>query len=535
MDLSKLSTDDLMALKGGDLSKVSTDGLHFLNRAKIADQIDNDPISQGAKDPTAGMSGMDKFNAGAGKAFSDLGLGIKQRLGMASYGDAAESRKLDAPLMKAGAAKAGNIGANLAMIAPTALLPGASTVPAAAAIGGMVGVLQPSTSATETALNTGLGAAGGAGGQWIANKAAGSVAFQQGQNAIKAAQGEQKVAAARSAQEAGYVIPPEDLANSGLFTKVMSGIGGKIKTAQVASEKNQSVTNALARKALGLADDEPLTAQALATLRNSAGDAYNVVKGTGTVTADATLGKTLDDIAQKYTTASQSFPGAVKSEVPGMVAALKQPTFTADGAVEMTKILRQQADAAFAGGDKGLGKAMKESADALEEQLGRHLTAQNMPEALKAFQDARALIAKTYTVGKALNTSTGDVSAQALAKALAKGKPLTSELRTIADAGQAFPKATQALKEDPKTFSPLDMAMAAIKSDPTALLTLGARPAARSLMLSGPMQRSALEGAAQPVQANAVARLLSQDYLTIPGGIASGVGAGNALSRYLAQ
>lgn len=535
MDLSKLSTEDLMALKGGDLSKVSTDGLHFLNRAKIAAQIDNDPISQGAKDPTAGMSGMEKFNAGAGKAFSDIGLGVKQRLGFASYADAAESRKLDAPLMKSGAAKAGNIGANITMIAPSTLLPGAATIPAAAAIGGLVGMVQPSTSATETAINTGLGAAGGAGGQWVANKAAGSVAFQEGQNATRAAQAEQKVIAARDAQKAGYVVPPEDLANSGILTKVLSGIGGKVKTAQVASQKNQDVTNALARKALGLADDEPLTAQALATLRNSAGDAYNAVKGSGTVTADPALASTLNTIAQKYTTASQAFPGAVKSEVPGLVEALKQPTFTADGAVEMTKILRQQADTAFAGGDKGLGKAMKEAADALEEQLGRHLTAKNMPEALKAFQDARTLIAKTYTVGKALNTSTGDVSAQVLAKALEKGKPLSNELLTIAKAGQAFPKATQALKEAPKTFSPLDMAVAAIKSDPTALLTLGARPAARAAMLSGPMQRSALNAASEPVQANALARLLAQDYLTIPGGVAGGVSAGNALSRYLAQ
>jgi hypothetical protein len=49
MDLSKLSTEDLMALQGGDLSKVSSDGLRLLNRSKIADQINNDAISQGAR------------------------------------------------------------------------------------------------------------------------------------------------------------------------------------------------------------------------------------------------------------------------------------------------------------------------------------------------------------------------------------------------------------------------------------------------------------------------------------------------------
>ncbi len=479
-------------------------------------------------DPASGMSGLEKFNAGAGKAFSDIGLGIKQKLGLASNEDVQESRRLDAPLMKNGAAVAGNIGANVAMLAPSALLPGASTIPGAAVIGGVMGAAQPSASTGEAFANTALGAAGGAGGQWIANRAGAAVANTQAANTLRTSQGAQKVAAAESANKAGYVIPPEDL-GGGALTKLASGLGGKIKTAQQASERNQQVTNQLARQSLGMPADAPLTGDTLKAIRQQAGQAYDGIKNTGTVTADTAYAKTLTDIGQKYTAASQAFPGAVKSEIPDLVNALKQPSFSADAAVEMTKILRNSADAAFSKGDKGLGKATREASDALEGMLERHLQTTGAPDALQAFREARQAIARTYTVEKALNAATGDVSAPILANALKRGKPLSGDLRTIAEAGQAFPKAMQALKEAPKSLSPLDWAVAgggAMTGNPLALGSLAVRPAVRSALLSKPSQRAMLRGAMTPEQANPLLRLMSNEDLALPIGVAGA----NALS-----
>jgi hypothetical protein len=501
-------------------------------------QVANDPITKGAQNFAADMPMMDKFNAGVGKAVNDIGTGIGQRLGLVSRQDVKDQRQIDAPLMNTTAGKVGNIAGNVTMIAPASLVPGAQSVPAAAAIGGFVGALQPSASTTEDVANMALGAAGGAAGQAVANKAAGSVAFQQAQNATKAAQGAQKATAAKAASDAGYVIPPEDLGNSGLATKLLQAAGGKIKTAQVASQQNQPTTNSLARAALGISEDTPLTPQALAQVRNAAGDAYNVVKGTGTVTADPAYTQALDAIAQKYTTAARDFPDAVKSDVPSLMEALKQPTFSPDGAVEMTKILRGKADTAFASGDKGNGAAYKQAADALENMLGRHLEAQNLPDALSAFQNARQLIAKTYTVGKALNPTTGDVNAQVLANQLQKGKPLTGDLLTIAQAGESFPKATQMLKEAPKTWSPLDIAYAGrnvatgnLKGMAADAATLGVRPLARTVMLSGPMQRNAIANAGNPASVNLLTRILANNEAMLPTGIA----AGNALAAQLSR
>jgi hypothetical protein len=110
-------------------------------------------------DPTLGMSGVDKFRAGAGKAFSDIGQGASQYLpGGATRQDVAESRRLDAPLMATGPGMAGNVAGNVAAAIPTAMIPGANTVGGSALIGAGMGALQPSVSTGETLKNIGIGA-----------------------------------------------------------------------------------------------------------------------------------------------------------------------------------------------------------------------------------------------------------------------------------------------------------------------------------------------------------------------------------------
>lgn len=113
-------------------------------------------------DPTEGMSTLDKLRAGFGKAIVDTGRGIGQMVGAVSREDVAESRARDAALMNTGAGMAGNIAGNVAVAAPTALIPGANTILGATAIGAGMGLAQPSTSTTETLKNVGLGGAGGA-------------------------------------------------------------------------------------------------------------------------------------------------------------------------------------------------------------------------------------------------------------------------------------------------------------------------------------------------------------------------------------
>ena len=107
--------------------------------------------------------------AGAGKAVADAGRGLGQIAGLVSQKDIDEAKLRDAPLMKTGAGIAGNIGGNVAMLAPTALIPGANTVAGAGIIGGVQGVLLNGGNLEERLKEGALGAAGGAVGAGVAN------------------------------------------------------------------------------------------------------------------------------------------------------------------------------------------------------------------------------------------------------------------------------------------------------------------------------------------------------------------------------
>lgn len=506
-------------------------------KADIAAKIDADQISQGARNFNEGASFVDNFNAGAGKAITDLGRGVGQFFGAVSRDDVKESRRLEAPLMKTGGGIAGNLATNALMVAPSVALPGAATISGAAALGATFGLMQPSESTAETAMNTGLGAAGGAAGQWVANKAGAVVQGHTKAAASKVQQGAQKTQAAQAAHDAGYVIPPEDL-GGGVVTKAVSGLSGKIKTAQVASERNQAVTNSLARQALGVADDVPLSTDTLKAIRDQAGQAYEAVKQTGMITPQANYAAELDKIVHPYKVASAGFPNGKPSPVVELVDSLRSPAFTAEAAVEKVKALRTAADDAFRTGNTDIGRAARKAAGVLEGAIEDHVKVIGLPDLLANLQAARRTIAQTYTVEKALNPTTGDVSAQALAGLLKRGKPLQGELRTIAEAGLAFPKATQALKESPKALSPLDWAVAGsglLSGHPAGAVGLLARPGLRNALLSDPVQAQAVANMGKQATPNMLASMLANPQLTRTAGVLSGPAAGNALAAYVQQ
>jgi len=453
--------------------------------------------SMGKVDPTGSF--VENVAAGAGKAIVDTGRGLRQ---IASYvpglnrleafdpakvnAEVDEAKQRDAALMGTTGGLIGNIGANLAA---AVLVPGGKTKLASAAIGAGLGAVQPVASDESRASNIAIGGAAGAAGKYVGDKVAGALTGQlanaEATGAARATANQVKDAALTAAKQAGYVVPPSS-ANPTRLNQALEGISGKIKTAQVASDRNQAVTNELAKKALGLADDQPLTIDTLNAVRREAGKAYEAVRGTGTVAPDEGFTKALDGLAAKYAGAAKDFPKAVKSEVTDMLDSLRVPKFDADSAVDMIKILRDDADAAYRAGKNGLGKAAKGAADAIEAQLERHIERLEGPgPALQAFREARQQIAKTYSVQKALNETTGNVDARKLGALLERGKPLSGELRTAGEFGRAFPKAAQTLKEAPGALSPLDFGAAFLSGNPVALAV---RPAVRNMLLSAPYQ-----------------------------------------------
>jgi hypothetical protein len=187
-----------------------------------------------------------------------------------------------------------------------------------------------------------------------------------------------------------------------------------------------------------------------------------------------------------------------------LVQSLKSPSFDASSAVEKIKQLRTSADDAFRTGNSDIGRASKKAADAIEGALETHLSKTNQTDLLSKFRDARQLIAKTYTIEKAANTTTGTVDAKKLAAQLQRGKPLSGELKSIAQFSQAFPKASQATEAmgSLPQLSPLDYAAGLLGGVSTTgglgAAAILARPALRAAALSSPVQNRLIQGTAAP-------------------------------------
>lgn len=314
-----------------------------------------------------------------------------------------------------------------------------------------------------------------------------------------------------AAQKAGYVVPPAT-SNPTATNKVLEGAAGKLTTAQLASATNQSNTARLAAKALGLPEDVPLTLGSIQAVRQEAGKAYEAVRGAGTVQMDGQLWSALNRAEAAAAGANRSFPGVASNPAIARIEALRQNQFDAGGAVDAIRVLRDYADEAFAQGSKAAGKTYKSAATALEDALDRHLASSGNEGAVNAFRAARQLIAKTYSVESAFNQTTGQVSATKLAAALSKGKPLSGELKQVAEFGQAFPKAARSFNESLPGVSPLDFyaagGTAALSKEPYALLYPFARQGIRNLLMTPLGQRLAVPSVGGPVRpeiANALA------------------------------
>lgn len=297
-------------------------------------------------DPTEGMSGFDKFAAGMGKAMVDTARGVGQiGAGVADFfsprqltlsnlvtGEkplsrveearqaVADARRRDAPLMNTGAGVAGDVVGNLAMLAPTAMIPGAATIRGGAAIGAGTGLIQPSTSTNETVQNTLLGFGSGAAvpaavrGVQTA-RAAAEPFYEAGQRAIvgralnrAAGQDAPAVAARLNEAAAPFVGPSRGAARTTMGEFVpgsvptvgqAAGNPGIAALERAATAGNPEVTNAVAQTMQAqnaarvgvlerLAGTDAERAAALKARGDAADPLYEAAKGT-TYTVDAQL------------------------------------------------------------------------------------------------------------------------------------------------------------------------------------------------------------------------------------------------------
>lgn len=185
------------------------------------------PLESLPADPTSGMSGLEKFAAGMGKTYTGLARGTQQALLAPFEGGAvgkrqaelssqeAEARRLDAPLSATGAGKAGEIIGGATAFAPAAFIPGANTYAGSAAIGTLMGALQPTAEPGERTKNMAIGGAAGFGSQAVGRLLA---SLMQGGKALVeplTAGGQDKIAGRTIRSFAGGPVKPAPAATPG--------------------------------------------------------------------------------------------------------------------------------------------------------------------------------------------------------------------------------------------------------------------------------------------------------------------------------
>lgn len=380
--------------------------------------IENDAISQGAKNFNADSGFLSNVAAGAGKALSDVGLGIRQIVGNASQKEVDETAQRDKALMSTGGGMTGNIGAQVGMsllpggavagagklagapalqaagrlaLAPTATLAGAG---AGAASGALQGAVQPVESGQSRVVNSMIGGAGGAAFPVIGMAAKGAKAvveplYAGGRDtivgrAMNSAVGNSRDDVINAMMGARELVPGSkptaaEVANSG-------GIAAMQRAAAAVDPEAYAVRKAAQNDArVAALEGMKGNRQAAVNARTNATDAlYEAAKGQ-TVKIDAEMNNLMARPSMKQAWAKAQKLAAEKGEqisFPGM-AAKEVAAVGADGVPVIAQQGAKEAEASV----KGL-HYLKLALDDILENPAQNAIGRNEARAISANKDS---------------------------------------------------------------------------------------------------------------------------------------------------
>ena len=340
---------------------------------------------------------------------------------------------------------------------------GMATRAAGGAINGglSAGLINPEDAGTGMAIGAiapGVISAAGNFGRSIGEKAAATRA----ENIAKFNRGAPMRETIKESVDAGYVIPP-NMVNPSTKNAIIESFSGKQATSQIASVRNQDVTEKLVRQSLNLADDAPLSKSALEQIRKVEGGAYKRV-------------------------------GELSPAAEYDLEALKQARNEAQGWFNAYNRSASPTDLAKA-------KDFRDTAEMLELRLESHASNAGKDALIPALRDARKQIAKTYTVERALNDSTGTVNAKVIGRMFDKGKPLSDGLDSVGRFASGFPSIAQAPQQMGSPAAHNLRSMASMLAGGGGLAAAGpvGLAAAALPFAAGPLSRSLMfrEGAQQ--------------------------------------
>ena len=325
---------------------------------------------------------------------------------------------------------------------------------AAAATGGGLGQAATQELGGGAVAQTLAGLGGGLAGAGLVRPKAIGLSTQQLQNA-------NRDETLKLGRDAGYVALPTDVGGrkAGRF---LEGVSGKFKTEELASARNQQVTNNLTKRYLDLPEDTPLTSEVLENARTSVYPAYEAIANTGTISFGnknpfSNIVTGVNKVTGGKNALMQDIPDTYSMDAATAIQRLKE--LRSDGSAYLrsgTNIMKPNPKE-VARGNRYLAEA-----DKLEKAIENHVVKLGQPELINQFRDARRYIAKTFTVQKALNPQLGSIDAKKIAKDLGKGAPITDELSVVGKYATAFPKVNKTVPEAPTQLTVADLFSAGI-------------------------------------------------------------------------
>lgn len=303
-----------------------------------------------------------------------------------------------------------------------------------------------------------------------------------------------------TARAEGYVIPPSAIEGSFLGNRV-EGVAGKAAIRQEAQLKNQPITNKIARREAGLAEDAPISEGTLEKARDVLAAPYRELAALPGLPAPRVTTQ-LNPMRPAYSMFGKT-PDTPAQLVHDWKSTNTQATelwrdYQRNGKVETLDAYR----------------AKLKDKDAIEANMEKAAIAAGRPDLVPALKEARVRLAKNYNVERALNVGSGDVDAAVLGRMLDRGLPLTDGLETVGRFANAFsPYVRDAAKVPTPGVSKVEALSAAMLGAGGHASGLGWLPAglpflagpARSLMLSKMMQTP------RAYEQGALSRLMSSD------------------------
>lgn len=371
-------------------------------------------------DPTAGMSGGQKFVAGIGSGLTDVGVGAQQLVGMKSREDVARKRETDAPLLRTGAGMAGNIAGQIAATAPAGALGvagrGATALRLArggAMQGGVTGAVLPVAGDESRLKNAAVGAGLGA---------AIPIGLRGAGRALAQSPGLDDMARAmRRLQDQGVALTRADTLRSPAAQQV-ARLGRDSLSGQVArrggdARRNASIARAVLRH-IG-EDADTATPEVLTRARLRIGREFeDVFSPDAPVRMTEDLIRTRADILKNLPLSGDS-KAAVLAELKRVRESFKGGRTTGRTVKELTAHLRRRAESAR----KGQALDAADAFDDLTEGLEEAAFSAAGPEAQKRIAVARRQWRNLRAVERAADRDWGGgIAPRKLASYLSRNK-----------------------------------------------------------------------------------------------------------------